>query len=227
MHGWRNAGVRDQACRLLELAEANHGLFAQLRAIRNDIETVRCRSHFLKHSRNRQGLIVSPARFIDRVSANECDIRVQIFEVGFRDAADQVGRLAAQQSSQEKQVHSFTELEGGGDGEGCRDDGDSPAGAQGIGEGECGCAGIEEDGFGMAEKGKSGCRNRSLGVPVFHAPLHESEFKGDALRHGRATVRAQNVSGVLQTLQITAYCHVTHIKLSAQLIHGAMPLGAK
>ena len=102
MHGWRNAGVRDQACCLLEFAEANHGLFAQLRAIRNDIETVRCRSHFLKHSRDRQGLIVSPARFIDRVSANECDIRVQIFEVGFRDAADQVGRLAAQQSSEEK-----------------------------------------------------------------------------------------------------------------------------
>jgi hypothetical protein len=57
--------------------------------------------------------------------------------------------------------------------------------------------------------------------------LHESEFKGDALRHGCATVRAQNVARVLQALQITAYCHVTHVKLSAQLIYGAMPLGAK
>jgi hypothetical protein len=64
-------------------------------------------------------------------------------------------------------------------------------------EGECGCAGIEKDGFGIAEKGKSGCRNRSLGVPVFHAPLHEPEFKGHALCHGRATVRAQNVARVL------------------------------
>ena len=118
-------------------------------------------------------------------------------------------------------------MEGGGDREGCRDDGDSSAGAQGIGEGERGGAGIEEDAFGIAENGKSGSGNGSLGVPVFHSPLHESEFKGDSLRHGGPTVCAQNVSGVFQALQITAYCHIAYAKLSAQLIHGAMPLGAE